>query len=158
MYCERVRHKAFLRRFCKCSVLNARKTWHAKKVVFNLFPQAAPTIFFHISHWYLSWNNWQIQFIRVSWVGQSTILGPNDRKICSEAIKGSRKKNRIFYGQADRNGLTVSFLWICFCVFSSLQCDWYVFWNRFYTRKKSLSSNHLNPQFFLTFFCHKMVE
>ena len=43
---------------------------------------------------------------------------------------------------------TVSFL----CVYD-LRLWLYVFWNRFYTRKKSFSSNFLNPQFFLTVHC-----
>ena len=31
-----------------------------------------PAVFFHISHWYLSWNNWQTPVTRVIWVGHST--------------------------------------------------------------------------------------
>ena len=31
-----------------------------------------PAVFFYISHWYLSWNNWQTPVTRVIWVGQST--------------------------------------------------------------------------------------
>ena len=69
----------------------------------------------------------------------------------------ARRKQRIFYGQVDRKRLPpppllrpvfVNFL----CVFD-LRLWLYVLWKRFYTRKKSFSSNFLNPRFFLTVHC-----
>ena len=71
-------------------------------------------------------------------------------------------KKRIFYGQADRKHLPllppleVSFHGF-FLVCLNLDYDSYVFWNGFYTRKKSFSSNYKNHHSSLLLLCHKMV-
>ena len=47
--------------------------WLGKMMIMmELLHVAFPAMFFHIPHWYLLWNKWQIQIPRVSWVGRLT--------------------------------------------------------------------------------------